>query len=746
MALRKYFKRKGDELQSSESLESEASSLSEESQRKKQHIDVTASQKKKLYKAKLSYKKDWETKYPWVYCNDAREGMFCGTCKRWGKPPAGSRGAWTTRGIMDWNHATELLKQHADSQWHRDAAAAAAMAEQAERGKSVLELQCSSAAREAAEKRQKNRHVLLKLLRSVYFLVKNRIPHSTTYRQLVELQVANGDQLLEQHINQHPLNAQYTSRFSATMLIEAIDTWLERKLLQSLKSSPCFTILADECQDITSQEELSICFRWLVNGCPEEHYLTTLHVKSTDANAITGAIISYMSEKNLEYRKLVGQGYDGAAAFSGHRSGVQKRMRVHAGHALYIHCSCHRLQLASIQAAESVTPIKKMFGTMESLWKMFYYSPKKAEALKDVQCVLNLPELKVDKPSDTRWLSHERCLRAIRKELSSLIITLDNFYEGSGDAEAYGLSLVLSSFSGIATIFLLSAVLDLLARLNCFMQKKSADFSRLPIILEGVISEVKELKKDGAEWCNQVETNISKLTNEQGIQIRSSSTRTGCANVTTMSEYRESVATPYIDSVVSNITSRFSDTSVKLLVSSSIFDPALLPSDEASLSDYGTEQLQALVDFYGNEVTTEFDGKKYTSSPLIDGDEVFAEWRLFKRALAREVKALVEKKKLTNLPTLQEVKREMESTNTYTDIFPEIFKLLNILLTLAVGTATVERSFSQMKLVKTRLRNRVSDINLARLMRIAIEGPELTEIDFNEILEVFKEKNRRILL
>ena len=75
-----------------------------------------------------------------------------------------------------------------------------------------------------------------------------------------------------------------------------------------------------------------------------------------------------------------------------------------------------------------------MFGTMESLWKMFYYSPKKAEALKNVQCVLNLPELKVVKPSDTRWLSHERCLRAIRKELPSLIITPDNLYEGCGDA------------------------------------------------------------------------------------------------------------------------------------------------------------------------------------------------------------------------------------------------------------------------------------------------------------------------
>ena len=78
--------------------------------------------------------------------------------------------------------------------------------------------------------------------------------------------------------------------------------------------------------------------------------------------------------------------------------------------------------------------------------ELFYYSPKKAEALKDVQNVLSLPELKVVKPSSTRSLSHESCIRAIRKELASLIITLDNLYEASGDAEACGLSLVLSSF------------------------------------------------------------------------------------------------------------------------------------------------------------------------------------------------------------------------------------------------------------------------------------------------------------
>ena len=55
-------------------------------------------------------------------------------------------------------------------------------------------------------------------------------------------------------------------------------------------------------------------------------------------------------------------------------------------------------------------------------------------------------------------------------------------------------------------------------------------------------------------------------------------------------------------------------------------------------------------------------------------------------------------------------------------------------------------NFGIMKLVKTRLRNRIMDDNLARLMRIAIEGAELTVVDFDNILDIFKEKNYRILL
>lgn len=115
-----------------------------------------------------------------------------------------------------------MLKLHQNSEWHKDAAITARMAEQT----SVLELQHAAAVRNASEKRAKNREVLLKLLRSVHFLVKH-----------LALQVANGDQLLKEHIEMAPGNAQYTSKFSISSIIEAIATWVDRRLVNNLRES-----------------------------------------------------------------------------------------------------------------------------------------------------------------------------------------------------------------------------------------------------------------------------------------------------------------------------------------------------------------------------------------------------------------------------------------------------------------------------------------------------------------------------
>ena len=109
---------------------------------------------------------------------------------------------------------------------------------------------------------------------------------------------------------------------------------------------------------------------------------------------------------------------------------------------------------------------------------------------------------------------------AIRKELLTLITTLHHLYDTTGDAEAFGLALVHSSFCGVTSIVLLSKVLDLIAKLNSFMQRQAADLSRLPLILDSIEKELKLLKEDGTDWCSEVTCTVKKLGDYQ-IIVRS---------------------------------------------------------------------------------------------------------------------------------------------------------------------------------------------------------------------------------
>ena len=97
---------------------------------------------------------------------------------------------------------------------------------------------------------------------------------------------------------------------------------------------------------------------------------------------------------------------------------------------------------------------------MTSVWKLFYYSPQKAEALKGNLAVLGFPKLKIVKPSDTRWLSHERCVKAIFKKLPLLLQILSQLYKSSGDVEAHGVHSLLASVNGVSRSYLLSEVLN----------------------------------------------------------------------------------------------------------------------------------------------------------------------------------------------------------------------------------------------------------------------------------------------
>ena len=95
--------------------------------------------------------------------------------------------------------------------------------------------------------------------------------------------------------------------------------------------------------------------------------------------------------------------------------------------------------------------------------------------------------------------------------------------------------------------------------------------------------------------------------------------------------------------------------------------------------------------------------------------------------------------------SLQQVLSALLSSITIATSFPNLAKLAAILIVLPVTTATVERTFSSMKLIKTQLCNRMGESTLEHTIIICIEGPDqLSNLD--EVIDHYKHSNQRRML
>ncbi len=171
----------------------------------------------------------------------------------------------------------------------------------------------------------------------------------------------------------------------------------------------------------------------------------------------------------------------------------------------------------------------------------------------EIQAVLNAPELKVHKPSDTRWLARERCV--------------DDIYEEKGDAEAYGL---LRTYKFVACLCMLCDVLHTVAKLQGSLQSKQLDLATVPVMVESTISRLKELKEylTSSTWFNDLTSVFAKLGDSEISYVDQES-------------FIRKVYRPYIQGVIDHISTRLkaSDT----LSAFSLVDPRNSPSSEDCL-------------------------------------------------------------------------------------------------------------------------------------------------------------------
>ena len=99
--------------------------------------------------------------------------------------------------------------------------------------------------------------------------------------------------------------------------------------------------------------------------------------------------------------------------------------------------------------------------------------------------------------------------------------------------------------------------------------------------------------------------------------------------------------------------------------------------------------------------------------------------------------------KFQNLSTISELCLLLVDTGKAAH-YSLIYRLICLVLTLPVSTATTERVFSAMKIVKTILRNKMEEEYLRDSMLINIEREYAEDVDVDEVIdEFYAQKHRR---
>ena len=123
-----------------------------------------------------------------------------------------------------------------------------------------------------------------------------------------------------------------------------------------------------------------------------------------------------------------------------------------------------------------------------------------------------------------------------------------------------------------------------------------------------------------------------------------------------------------------------------------------------------------------------------TIREAVISSEISSEWKVYRQFMTTKPK-----------DNMKLQLKDLASDNMMKTTFPNLHTTISSSLFIPVTTASVERSFSQMKLMKTSLQCRLKNTSLSHLMKIAIESPT-RKIDANleEIIDIWNRKNRRI--
>ncbi|XP_013723174.2 zinc finger MYM-type protein 1-like [Brassica napus] len=691
----------------------------------------------------------WFDQYPdWLEYSVEQEKAFCLFCYLF-RVQVGKQGGsdtFVSTGFSSWNKVDSFSKHVGDhSSFHNDAKNKCEdLMRQGQSIKHALHKQTDIVKSDYRIRLGASIDVCRHLLhQGLSFRAHDEKEESTNkgnFLELLKYTARQNEAVKKVVLHNAPKNNQMTSPPIQKDIAHCFAEEVTKSVIQEINND-VFGLLVDESADVSDKEQMAVVFRFVDKfGLVKERFIGISHVKDTSSLTLKYAIDALFAKHGLSLKKVRGQGYDGASNMKGEFNGLRSLILKESRSAYYVHCFAHQLQLVVVAVAKKHVEVGEFFDMVHVLLNAVGASCKRKLILTEsnrkrmeegiskgtIKTGTGLnQDLSLKRPGNTRWGSHYKTLLRLGEMFPCIIEVLEHIQtegmDGSKRQQAFGLLKYFHTFDCVFYLQLMLVILGLTNNLSKALQKRDQEILNAVSLVGSTKRQLQKLRDEG--WENFVATVYSFSENnktevldmeEEFVDSSRPRKKTG---ITNLHHYKVDCFYTVLDMQLQEFNDRFDEVNSELLVCMA----SLSPID--SFRQFDKSMLMRLAELYQDDFSS-------------------MERRSLEQQLDIYLDNVQKDERFTNLESLGDLARVLVDTRKHLS-HPLVYRLLKLCLILPVATASVERCFSAMNIVKTTSRNSIGDEFLSDCLVCFIEKQVLETVTNETVIKRFQDMSER---